>query len=126
MASMSLFRPEAVDFQSERFKSGGVLPGPPPTAALTSLLVILLAALLGFLATCDYARKETAVGFLSPTLGVARVLPPRAGLVVGVHVAEGQEVAAGAPLITVQGHRPVRCARNAPHAATAKNGQVVI
>jgi len=102
MASMSLFRPEAVDFQSERFKSGGVLPGPPPTAALTSLLVILLAALLGFLATCDYARKETAVGFLSPTLGVARVLPPRAGLVVGVHVAEGQEVAAGAPLITVQ------------------------
>jgi len=102
MASVSLFRPEAVDFQNERFKSGSVLPGPPPTAALTALLVVLVGALLGFLATCDYARKETAVGFLSPTLGVARVFPPRAGLVVAVHVAEGQDVPAGAPLITVQ------------------------
>jgi len=102
MASISLFRPEAVDFQRERFKSGGVLPVAPPTAGLTSLLMILVAGLVAFLLTCDYARKETALGFLSPTLGVARVLPPRAGLVVAVHVVEGQEVAVGAPLITVQ------------------------
>jgi membrane fusion protein len=102
MTSIPLFRPEAVDFQRDRLRSGGVLPVAPPAASLTSLLVGFVAASLGFLLTCDYARKETASGFLSPTVGVARVFPPRAGRVVSVHVVEGQEVAAGAPLITVQ------------------------
>ena len=74
----------------------------PPAAALTCLMVGFVTAILGFLLTCDYARKETASGFLSPAAGVARVFPPRAGRVVSVHVVEGQEVAAGAPLITVQ------------------------
>ncbi len=102
MASIPLFRPEAVSFQREQIRSGSVLPVAPPAAALTWLLVFLVVALIAFLATCNYARKASVPGFLAPTLGVARVLPPRAGLVVAVHVAEGQTVPEGAPLLTVQ------------------------
>jgi membrane fusion protein len=102
MADIPLFRLEAVDFQRERYNSGDALPVAPPKTALTWLLVIFVTGLVLFLLSCDYARKETALGFLSPTLGVARVFPPRAGRVVTVHVTEGQDVDLGAPLLTVQ------------------------
>jgi membrane fusion protein len=49
-----------------------------------------------------YGRKETVRGFLTSTIGVAKVVPPRAGLIVNVAVAEGQLVEAGAALLTVQ------------------------
>ena len=54
------------------------------------------------LASGSYARKESAPGFLAPTIGVAKVVPPRVGLVVAVAVSEGELVEAGAPLLTVQ------------------------
>jgi membrane fusion protein len=102
MTVIPLFRSEAVDFQREGMRAGAALPSSPPAAALTWLLAAFVAALATFLATGDYARKETAPGFLAPTFGLAKVLPPRAGLVVAVHVVEGQTVEAGAPLLTVR------------------------
>ena len=59
-------------------------------------------AAVAVLATGSYARKQSVSGFLTTTIGVAKILPPRAGLVVAVTVTEGQLVEAGAPLLTVQ------------------------
>ena len=102
MAEFRLFRAEAVAFQRDPLRAGEPLPVPPPPAALTLLLAALVCAGTVFLALGDYARKETVPGFLVPTVGVAKIFPPRAGLIVAVDVTEGQQVAAGAPLLTVQ------------------------
>ncbi len=79
-----------------------MLPVPPSAAVLTWLLALLVCTATALLGGGSFAHKESVPGFLTPTLGVAKVLPPRAGLVVAVSVREGEVVEAGAPLLTVQ------------------------
>ena len=102
MAELRLFRPEAITFQRDPLRSAEPLPASPKAAPLTCLLVAMVCAAIGFLASGDYARKETVSGFLVPTVGVSKIFPPREGLVTAVDVTEGQFVEAGAPLLTVQ------------------------
>ena len=102
MAEFRLFRPEAVAYQRDPLRSVESLPMPPAAARLTWLLGALLCAAVAFLATGNYARKVTVPGFLVPTVGVAKIFPPHAGLVTALDVHEGQVVAQGAPLLTVQ------------------------
>jgi membrane fusion protein len=97
-----LFRAEAIEHQRDPLPIGAALPVPPSAAALTWLLLALAIAAVAVLTAGSYARKETAPGFLTPTIGVAKVLPPRTGLVVAVAVTEGEKVEAGTPLLTVQ------------------------
>src|SRR5579863_2685730 len=99
---MRLFRPEAVAFQREPLRSSEALPRPPAAAAFTWLLVALVGVGAIFLAQGHYARKVTVPGFLVPTVGVAKVFPPQAGLVIALDVHEGQLVDQGAPLLTVR------------------------
>lgn len=102
MSKLSLFRPEAIAFQRDSLASSAALPVPPSPAVLTWSLVLMVFAAVAVLATGSYARKQSVSGFLTTTIGVAKILPPRAGLVVAVTVTEGQLVEAGAPLLTVQ------------------------
>ena len=102
MSKLSLFRPEAIAFQRDSLASSAALPVPPSPAVLTWSLVLMAFAAAAVLATGSYARKQSVSGFLTTTIGVAKILPPRAGLVVAVTVTEGQLVEAGAPLLTVQ------------------------
>jgi len=102
MSRSSLFRPEAVAFRCDTLAASAALPVPPSAAALTWLLVLLVGAATVVLLSGTYARKETALGFLTPTIGVAKVLPPRPGLIVSVNVKEGELVEVGALLLTVQ------------------------
>jgi len=102
LPKFSLFRPEAIAFQRDTLASGAALPVPPGAASLTWLLMLMVVAAAGLVSVGTYGRKETVRGFLTPTIGVAKIVPPRAGLIVNVAVTEGQMVAAGAPLLTVQ------------------------
>ncbi|HET7883996.1 MAG TPA: HlyD family efflux transporter periplasmic adaptor subunit [Acetobacteraceae bacterium] len=102
MPTSRLFRAEAIAHQRDPLAGSAALPVPPSAASLTWLVLALLAAASVVLAGGSYARKETAPGFLTPTIGVAKVLPPRAGVVVAVAVIEGERVEAGTPLLTVQ------------------------
>jgi membrane fusion protein len=102
MSNRSLFRPEAVAFRRDSLRSGVPLPVPPPAAALTWSVTALVCVAVAFLACGDYARKETVPGFLTPTVGVSRVFPSRPGVITAVDVVEGQQVEAGAPLLTVE------------------------
>jgi membrane fusion protein len=60
-----------------------------------------LAVVVLFLATAEYARKETAGGSLVAAGGAVRVSALRGGVVTELKVREGDRVAAGQPLFTV-------------------------
>jgi membrane fusion protein len=96
-----LFRQEAIDHQ--RFKIWGevTIALPRSYALVTGFITLSVLAVVLFIATHSYARKEHAAGFLVPTAGIARVLPPRSGTITAVYVREGRHVARGAPLLTV-------------------------
>jgi membrane fusion protein len=82
---------------------GDVASLEPLSVKLTAwFLAAVVAVLFGFLFVAQYARKETAVGYLTPTKGTAKVFVPRRGTVKEVHVEEGQGVKEGQPLLTIE------------------------
>jgi len=102
-ARPQLFRQEALDFQRHHRQWGNVAALEPLSMKVTAwFLVAVVAALLGFLFFAQYARKETAVGYLTPTGGTAKIFAPRPGTVKEVHVEEGQKVTEGQPLLTIE------------------------
>lgn len=102
MTAVPLFRFQAMEHCRDDAQAGASLPAAPPAAMLTWSLVACVAVSLGFARLASYARKEHVVGYLAPSLGVARVAPARAGRVTQVHVRDGELVAADAPLVTIQ------------------------
>jgi membrane fusion protein len=99
--SPQLFRQEAIDHQRFRIWGEVVLALPRSYALVTGFIAISVFVIALFVATHSYARKEHAAGFLVPIEGIARVIPPRDGTIIAVHVQEGQHVERGAPLLTV-------------------------
>lgn len=96
-----LFRQEAVEFRRQSRWGGVVMLQPLPARVLFHGILLAAALIVVFLFRVQYARKETVVGYLAPSAGVVRVFAPRPGTIRTVHVAEGQEVAEGEPLLTV-------------------------
>jgi membrane fusion protein len=96
----ALFRPEAVGAALDRMGSP-VKPAGVASWILTGFMVTLLVVTITFLCLARYARRETVVGALQPAAGALRVSALRAGIIADVAVHEGQDVAAGQPLLTV-------------------------
>ncbi len=98
-----LFREAAVKRQIET-NLGEAMPGSSLTTwGFTAFLVGILATVVIFLCSVNYARKEAVTGIISPSQGVVRIIAARTGIITGVHVAEGDVVAAGDILMTVTG-----------------------
>lgn len=97
----ALFRSEAIDFQRLQQSGDVVLLQPVPARLLFWALTVSFALIAVFLAVAQYARKETVVGYLAPTAGVAKVFAPRAGIITAVHVHDGEAVEEGQPLLVV-------------------------
>jgi membrane fusion protein len=97
----ALFRSEAIDFQRLQQSGEVVLLQPLPVRLLFWALTVSFALIAVFLAVAQYARKETVVGYLAPTAGVAKVFAPRAGIITAVHVRDGEAVEEGQPLLVV-------------------------
>jgi membrane fusion protein len=101
--SYPLFRQEAIDFQQHHRQWGDVAALQPLSTKVTAwFLTGVVAALIAFLLIAQYARKETALGYLTPTKGTAKIFVPRRGAIRGVHVEEGDLVVEGQPLLTVE------------------------
>ena len=64
-------------------------------------VTIAVLLILIFLSIAQYARKETVLGYLTPTAGTAKIYAPRQGTIRAVHVHEGQQVQEGQPLLTI-------------------------
>lgn len=91
---MSLFRPEAL--ASQHGAQGRiVLVRPLSLALLATGAVLMLSALLGWLAWGEYTRKARIDGVLLPDGGLLKVVTPAAGVVAERRVTEGQLVQAG-------------------------------
>jgi membrane fusion protein len=102
MSARHLFRQEAVDFQRARQQWGEVAALQPlSTKILTWFLVGVVAMLVAFAFLAGYGRKETAIGYLTPTTGTAKIFAPRSGTIRQVHVREGDAVREGEPLLTI-------------------------
>lgn len=101
-ARPALFRQEAIDFLHQRHSWGEVVSLQPISSTILSwTLAGLVVLILCFLSIAQYARKETVIGYLTPTFGTAKIFVPQQGFVKELQVKEGQEVAEGDPLLTV-------------------------
>jgi membrane fusion protein len=98
----SLFRQEAIDFQHQHLNWGPViLLQPVSTKILTWFLATVVALILVFLSVAQYARKETVAGYLTPTVGTAKIFVPQQGFVKELYVEDGQQIEEGEPLFSV-------------------------
>jgi membrane fusion protein len=108
VSQRSLFRREALDFQNQ-FRNWGqvALLQPVSSKLLSWFLAALVAVVVIFISVAQYARKETVVGYLTPSSGTAKIFVPQQvstqqqGFIREVHVKEGDEVEEGQPLFTV-------------------------
>ena len=76
---------------------------PVLAGALIASIALLLMALLGWLAWAQVDEVVHAAGAVEPAGRVKIVNHPRGGRVAAIHVREGQEVAAGAVLVSFDG-----------------------
>jgi len=98
-----LFRQEAIDFQQHHRQWGEVaLLQPLSTKVMTWFIATAVVLVLTFLFLGHYARKETVVGYLTPTSGTSKVFLPQQGTINEIYVREGQEVQKGQPLLAVE------------------------
>jgi len=98
----TLFRQEAITFQNNHRLWGDVASLQPlSTKFFAWAIAISSAAIVLFLAMAQYSRKETAVGYLTPTKGTAKIFAAQRGTINQVYVEEGERVAQGQPLLAV-------------------------
>lgn len=90
-----LFRPEAVEAQTQQWLGRVQLVRPLAMSVVTAGVVLMLAALLAFVFVAQYTRKATVGGVLVPDLGLIRIVPTASGSVLERRVQEGQAVRAG-------------------------------
>ncbi len=99
------FRRQAIDAKICGIFGGAVISSNPMIrhmAAATVLFVFILGLLVCF---GSYERRERVPGYLMPTAGLVRVVPPRVGVITSVKVADGDEVVEGQPLFSVSALR---------------------
>ena len=102
----SLFRQEAVDFQRHNREWGHVALLQQLSLKVTTWFISAAVALIiSFLFLGQYSRKETVVGYLTPTSGTAKVFVPQVGIIKEIHASEGQQVREGQPLLTIETDR---------------------
>jgi multidrug resistance efflux pump len=98
-----LFRPEVAERNWEILESRGLLPRPPRHATLViAVLAVVFTAAGVFIARGAFPRVEFAPGYLEPTAGVVRLRAPRQSIIGAVYVKDGQRVASGDSLVSLQ------------------------
>lgn len=103
VAALSLFRQEALEFQQQYRQWGGVAGLQPfSTKVMTWCATIAVALIIIFLFVGQYSRKETVVGYLTPTTGTSKIFTLQSGAIKQIYVKEGQLVREDEPLLTVE------------------------
>ncbi|MEX2365126.1 MAG: hypothetical protein WD601_00875, partial [Pseudohongiellaceae bacterium] len=100
--SQSLFRQQAVEQQGERLWGELFISQPVSFSLLTLLLAFFTCSALWYLWNNDYRRSQEVSGYLVPDRGMVDISPPRDGLLLDIQVREGDAVAAGQLLFSVQ------------------------
>lgn len=103
---MELFRQQALESHCARLQGEVVLAPPRVGLWMTLGLVAVVALASVALSTASYARKEVVAGYVTPSTGMVRIVPPAAGTVVEILAAEGTRVEKGDPLLLVRHRMP--------------------
>jgi membrane fusion protein len=98
---MSLFRKEAVSHQSERLTGTITLTQPLSIKLTVSILVAVSVAIIAFLFSAEYSRKETVRGFLMPSKGVIKSFASQGGTIEKLLVKEGDKIVKGQSIATI-------------------------
>lgn len=96
-----MFRKTVIENQQHRLYGEIALAQPLSLYAVVTIFVISFLALLTFLLTADYSRKETVKGYLIPNSGVIKVYPTQTGTLENLYVQDGDIVEKGDVLATV-------------------------
>jgi membrane fusion protein len=98
----SLFRQEAIDFQRLNREWGQVAQLQPLSTKIFAWFITAATAIvITVLFLGQYSRKETVVGYLTPTSGTSKIFVPQRGTIREVQVVEGQQVYEGQTLLTI-------------------------
>lgn len=99
------YRQQALDFRRNKQYGTVLLARPLSHRMMTVMAALIGAGLLVFLATFSTTRKAHCQGVLLPDIGVLRVQPGQAGIVVEQRAREGQYVRKGAVLFVLNAER---------------------
>ena len=99
--ALPLFRPEALSAAADTGFGKPIAIRPLSWTLLTGVLATMAVALVCFLFTSTYTRKETATGVVRSIGGNVRIAVLAPGIVKNVLVADGQRVRAGDALVTL-------------------------
>lgn len=97
-----LFRSEVLQARKARLTGDVLIAQPMSYAVIGGVITTLIGAAVLGLSLGNYARTETAQGYLVPTEGLVQSFPPRPGVIAEVLVSEGQTVTAGQPLVRIR------------------------
>ena len=78
---MSLFRKEVLSQQNQRLTSAITLAQPLSIKLTVVILVSVAIAIVTFLFTAEYSRKETVRGFLMPNKGLIKSFATQGGTI---------------------------------------------
>lgn len=92
---MTLFRDDALAEQRHRLHGDVTIHQPVAFGTMTGLLVTFAIAVAGAAGLASFSRKETAIGWISPELGMAETFAPAGALVQAIEVKVGQRVSKG-------------------------------
>ena len=96
-----LFRQQAIESLAHKAPGRPICLMPRPWLWLSLLILLIFAIVLLFISTGEYARKETAEGWLVSDAGVVRVSTATAAVISEVAVAAGARVERGESLLVL-------------------------
>jgi membrane fusion protein len=99
--SRELFRREVTEARRAGWLGGISLAQPPGWWMLAAMACVAALVIALYLVLGSYTRRSPVVGRLVPTLGLATVQSPAAGVVEQLQVTEGMRVAAGQVLAVI-------------------------
>jgi membrane fusion protein len=97
--STPLFRSPAIAARRAPLLGEALLPMSLPQWCAAGFAIVVAGALAALIAFGELPRRATARGWLVPGRGTITVIAPHTATAVAVHVAEGDQVAAGAALV---------------------------
>ncbi len=96
-----LFRDEVLEGRRASWLGHISLAQPVRTWMLAGFALAGTAVVVGYFVLGEYTRRSRVVGQLVPNLGVSTVVAPTSGVVSRLYAEEGQEVAAGDRLVSI-------------------------
>lgn len=92
---MGLFREEALKAEKEKWLGQVIITSPVKLKFFVIFVVCILIALVIFLTTASFTKKQTITGQLVPDLGLIKVYSPQYGVITKADIEEGDFVHKG-------------------------------